>query len=225
MRSSNVEKQSSFPWTITITDLAILCRNQPIIRPLQTTITIALNHKTEVYTQKKYDNFETINEDDSSRRGSRESKRAKDKKRPFSDEATGGDATETDSVAPPVKRKVQLSRDVVTMSLHMDTSPIYIALGVQYIPMMTRDLDTLSAILAAMKNPAESCVVDDEKPIDNTNIKEFLEYESNSESSKNLERVECGECLFIFKPLLLINVLKIHVQKFAYIRRGNGVKK
>lgn len=79
----------------------------------------------------------------------------------------------------------------------MDTSPIHTDIGVQYIPLMTRDLETFSAILAAMKSPGESCIVVDEKTIDNTNIKEFLEYESNSESSKNLERAECGEFFII----------------------------
>lgn len=197
LRSSNTDKHSSFPWTITIKDFAVLCRNQPILRPLQTTITIALIHKTELYTQKKYDNFETIDEDDSSRRGSRESKRTKDKKRPFSDEATGGDVTETESVVPPVKRKVQLERDIITVNLHMDTSPIHTVLGVKFIPLMTKDLDTISAILNAMGNPGNDCIVVHEKPVDNSNIKEFLEYESNSESSKNLERVECGE-FFVF---------------------------
>lgn len=150
-----------------------------------------MNHKTELYTQKKYDNFETINEDDSSRGGS--TKRTKAKKKHFSDEATGGDATETESTAPSAKKKVQLSREHVAVNLHMDTSPIYTALGVQYIPLMASDLDTLSAILTAVSSPADSCLAVVEKPVDNTKIKEFLEYESNSESSKNVDRVEFGE--------------------------------
>lgn len=166
-----------------------------------------MNHKTELYTQKKYDNFETIDEDDSSRRGS--SKRGKDRKKPFSDEATGGDATETESTAPAAKRKVQLSRDIVTVNLHMDTSPIYTILGVQYIPFMARDLDMFFDILASINSPAESLLLVAEKSIDNTNIKEFLEYESNSESSKNVDRVECGKLIDIY-------ILSYYIQKLIY---------
>lgn len=157
-----------------------------------------MNHKTELYTQKKYDNFETIDEDDSSRRGSRDSK--KHKKKALSDEATGGDITETESLAP-AKRKVQLERDIVTVNLHVDTSPINAVLSVKCIPVFSKDLEILSAILKAMGNKNVICDEVEEKPPDHNNIKEFLEYESNSESSKNIERVECGEVFYYFEIL------------------------